>query len=751
MPTVASAVNFETDVTSGSHKLHSISTEHFMIEFSPAVYNGTDDDADGVPDLVEKIAEYAEFSWEAEIDELGMPTPLDDQDIVYLILDDRNFYISRGTLGVTGILPSDEIYIAVDPSLSDELLQVTVAHELFHVIQFGYQGYFAGYDQDINFAEQTATWSEEYVYDEVNDYYDYLYHYFENTDYSVLTGVIPEGSLFEYGAAIWPIFLSEYYDDWTLIKDVVNAYFYEEVPDVWDAYEAYYQVISEQGDDIRDVYMTFAYWNYIWTPYEEGMEYPFVAIHNYYWEDEYPVENDSVSSFVLPALFGANYLQFYLDADDLDSDFQLTVSKDAEIDLGLIVLPESEYDYLTDDAIWSTIEAGDEEGTITLPLEEDYTVITVMVMPLSEDPTAIETEDEAFSIGYNYYYSVELGDFLEGDTYEVSVTEESEVEVEADDDDKEGDAAGDNISGWSEEDILDDLTVTEIDLTSVGEDYVTLNWTRVDGAAGYYVYYGMESGDYYLSNVIDGAHITHATVTDLWEDTFYFVVTAYDEDYNESAYYSNEVQADIAGVNFSDVYPNHKNYEAIKFLTYLGVLEGYEDGTFKPDKEINRAELIKVMVYGWLSETPPEDEYSDCFPDVTDEWFAPYVCYAYEQGWVQGYNDGNFYPANTVSKVEALKMIMESYGIEVPDWANLNDLPYDDVYSSAWYAPYLATAYEMGLLEETEGSFNPNDGRTRAEVSEEIFRILVLDWEEVDVYTEEVLESFLEDWGDEFL
>jgi len=186
-------------------------------------------------------------------------------------------------------------------------------------------------------------------------------------------------------------------------------------------------------------------------------------------------------------------------------------------------------------------------------------------------------------------------------------------------------------------------------------------------------------------------------------------------------------------------------------MVYLGVIEGYEDGTFKPNKEINRAELMKLMVYGWLGEAPDVEDYNNCFPDVTDEWFAPYVCYAQEEEWVQGYTDGNFYPANIVSKVEALKMILESYGIEVPETAILRDLPYDDVYSSAWYAPYLKTAYDMGLLEETGNSFNPNDGRTRAEVSEEIFRLLVLDTMWADVFNEDILDVFLEIWGEEFL
>lgn len=753
MSNVALAVSYESDVYDGTHKLHAIDTEHFMIEFSPAIYSGTDSDSDGVPDLVEEVAEYCEESWEAEMDDLGMPSPLDDQDLVYMILDDRDFYISAGALGVTGILPNGETYVAIDPTLSSDLLKVTISHELFHVIQFGYQGYFAGYDQDINFAESTATWAEEYVYDDVNDYYDYLYHYFDHTDYSIFTGVIPEGSLFEYALSIWPVFLTEYYDDdWDMIGDVVDAYFYEETPDVWDSFEAYREIIGDKGDDIREIYRTFAYWNYVRSYYNEGEEYPFVDIHRSYGSQDYPIEEGKVRKGVLPALYGVNYLQFEVDSSMEGEDFQFTLTKLDEVDFGLVFLPETDDYYMESSMVLTILDADDAEGTVTLPIGDDYTMFTVMVMPLLEDPTDAEDDEQAFEMAYPYHYNVEIGEFLDSDEVEISFSEEATSEVDDTGDDKEGDAAGENIDeGWGETIEADELTVSELSMTSVGDDSVTLRWTRVTEAAGYYVHYGTESGVYDFFEMVDGGHITHLTVSDLWPETFYFVVTAYDDDYEESEYYSNEVEATLDGTTFTDVYLSHNNYNAIKFLTYLGVIEGYGDGTFKPNKEINRAELMKVMVYGWMGETPDSDEYKDCFPDVNEEWFAPYVCYAKEQGWVQGFNDGNFYPANTVSKVEALKMILESYGVDVGSSATLKDVPFDGVYSSAWYAPYLEAAYEMGLLEEIDGDFEPNEGRTRAEVAEEIYRLLVLDLQYEGVYNEEIEEEFLDDYAEHFL
>ncbi|MFA6436334.1 MAG: S-layer homology domain-containing protein, partial [Candidatus Gracilibacteria bacterium] len=199
------------------------------------------------------------------------------------------------------------------------------------------------------------------------------------------------------------------------------------------------------------------------------------------------------------------------------------------------------------------------------------------------------------------------------------------------------------------------------------------------------------------------------------------------------------------------VVESHPNYYALKFLTYEGVLEGYPDGTFRPNAEINRAELLKVLVYSWYDGMPDKTLYKDCFNDVASEWFAPYVCYAKELGWVEGYADGGFHPDSTVTKGEALKMIMKYWDVELPAVADVSDLPYDDVYAAIWYAPYVEKAYELGILEETGGSFGGTELRTRAAVCEELFRLFVVGFMGAEQYNQASLDAFLEGWGEFFL
>jgi len=127
---------------------------------------------------------------------------------------------------------------------------------------------------------------------------------------------------------------------------------------------------------------------------------------------------------------------------------------------------------------------------------------------------------------------------------------------------------------------------------------------------------------------------------------------------------------------------------AINYLVGEGVVEGYPDGTYKPDQTINRAELLKIILEA--SDTDTSGASNDCFPDVQgDDWYVKYVCTAQETGVVEGYPDGTFKPAQTVNFVEALKITLLGYGFDA------------GTDSEPWYKKYVDTAsgYNMIPLE----------------------------------------------------
>lgn len=133
---------------------------------------------------------------------------------------------------------------------------------------------------------------------------------------------------------------------------------------------------------------------------------------------------------------------------------------------------------------------------------------------------------------------------------------------------------------------------------------------------------------------------------------------------------------------------NAPEEEAIRELVTRGVVEGYDDHTFRPNAPINRAEFMKILVDSRFKDHMPRD--LRCFKDLEadmPQWYARPVCAAQELGIVSGYPDGSFQPDRTVNLAEALKMALGSFGI-FPDIAP--DAP--------WYEAYLDTARSRGIL-----------------------------------------------------
>jgi|GEM_PF-981853 len=204
-------------------------------------------------------------------------------------------------------------------------------------------------------------------------------------------------------------------------------------------------------------------------------------------------------------------------------------------------------------------------------------------------------------------------------------------------------------------------------------------------------------------------------------------------------------------LTFSDVPRGEEETVEIEFLVADGVLEGYSDGTYGPDNAINRAELMKILVYGQGIDPTGQFD-SGCLSDIpAGEWYEASVCYAVAQGWVEGYSDGTFKPAQTVNRAEAAKMVVNAMGFGNPD--SVADhyialLP--DVSESDWFAGYVATLSSAIVVPNSE-SFNPADGMTRESAASFIFRVRALQETSEDYYTTDVREEFLELYGLESL
>lgn len=117
-------------------------------------------------------------------------------------------------------------------------------------------------------------------------------------------------------------------------------------------------------------------------------------------------------------------------------------------------------------------------------------------------------------------------------------------------------------------------------------------------------------------------------------------------------------------ITFGDVPREHPHSEAIAYVEAKGIVSGYEDGTFRPEETINRVELTKILIESEYRETPACDldfQYTDTQPEA---WYQRYIQVASCLELVEGYPDGSFKPDQPVFITEASKMISGAFGFE---------------------------------------------------------------------------------------
>jgi len=134
--------------------------------------------------------------------------------------------------------------------------------------------------------------------------------------------------------------------------------------------------------------------------------------------------------------------------------------------------------------------------------------------------------------------------------------------------------------------------------------------------------------------------------------------------------------------SFSDVVEGIWYYDAVAYLEHYKVLAGYPDGTFKPNDFISRAEFAKVAaLFESLSTTV-----TNTFPDVQDShWAASYILSCADKGWINGFPDGTFRPDEKITRAQVVAIInrMQERKIEKED-IPADALKFPDVAESHW-------------------------------------------------------------------
>lgn len=170
----------------------------------------------------------------------------------------------------------------------------------------------------------------------------------------------------------------------------------------------------------------------------------------------------------------------------------------------------------------------------------------------------------------------------------------------------------------------------------------------------------------------------------------------------------------FAATSLKDV-KNTKYEDSVDTLITLGLVNGYEDDTYKPNNTITRAEMAKLMVValGQDGKVSEASKKQSKFKDMKGNWAYGYVNVASDLGVINGYPDGTFGPQNNVSYAEATAMIIRA-------------LEYDSEVKKSkevWPSNYINYANKLSLYSSV-GAVKADDGAKRGNVAIMLWNML---------------------------
>lgn len=190
---------------------------------------------------------------------------------------------------------------------------------------------------------------------------------------------------------------------------------------------------------------------------------------------------------------------------------------------------------------------------------------------------------------------------------------------------------------------------------------------------------------------------------------------------------------DTLAENFQDINEGHKYFLAINYLRENGIIQGYEDNTFKPDEKINRAEALKMLTLASGIFTQEQFSPSENLDEETSvkeapfsdtpvyAWYTKYLAAAKEKGIINGYSDGSFKPDKTINLAETLKIYFESIGNL--DYSKTTENLVKDTPLESWFSQYAGYATSLGLINiYSDNTVKPDQEMTRGYMAEIIYR-----------------------------
>lgn len=154
---------------------------------------------------------------------------------------------------------------------------------------------------------------------------------------------------------------------------------------------------------------------------------------------------------------------------------------------------------------------------------------------------------------------------------------------------------------------------------------------------------------------------------------------------------------------------------------------GYDDNVFGPELPISREEVSAIFARLIANNIYMDKEYDTSFPDVGEGWSKDYIGYLEKFSVVTGYEDGTFRPQNYITRAEMAVMMAKAEGYDISGYMSSDELAYPDVDEgySEWAVKAIKYLTDRGIMEGyPDGTFGPNRPITRAETVATVNRVL---------------------------
>ena len=178
------------------------------------------------------------------------------------------------------------------------------------------------------------------------------------------------------------------------------------------------------------------------------------------------------------------------------------------------------------------------------------------------------------------------------------------------------------------------------------------------------------------------------------------------------------------GIRFTVVNKLTKTPE-LNTKDHVAYIVGYPDGTVRPGKEITRAEVATIFFRLLTEEARDKYwSQTNPYPDVKlDDWFNNAISTLTNMGIINGYEDGTFRPNNPITRAELTKMAVSFFSSADQYFGKTPS--FSDVPADAWYTRFIAAAEALGLINGyPDGTFRPTNYITRAETCTIVNRTL---------------------------